>query len=51
MYLLCLVYLLLECGDGIGTVFFLRLCHACREAVKCSFKAMQTWRIGWLGLL
>ena len=22
MYLLCLVYLLLECGDGIWTVFF-----------------------------
>ena len=33
MYLLCLVYLLLECGDGIGIVF-LATVGVCSEHIR-----------------
>ncbi len=53
MYLLCLVYLLLECGDGIGTVGFTTvrsLCHVCRETVKDSQDAtdVEDWMAGFV---
>ena len=64
MFLLCLVYLLLEYGDAVGAQSFLtktpygtgtvglRVCDfaMCVEKQSKTLKTPQTWKIGWLVL-